>query len=323
MNILILRYSSMGDIVLTSPVIRCLRARYPEAQIAFATKASFKNLVAWNPCLSNYFLLEHDFQKHLSELKQFRPDFIVDLHHNLRTTRIKAAIRSKSRSFDKINLEKWLLVNFKWNLMPYKHVVHRYLETIADLDAPYDGNGLDFFFPTDYDDAPVCALVPPAGTFTAYAVGGQHGTKKLPADLIRTLVEQMPEPVVLLGDQKDAETIREAVSGLPNVINLCGRLDLFGSAAVLRLARRVISHDTGLMHISAALRKPVVSIWGNTVPEFGMTPFYPDDAKIPSTMLEVQDLPCRPCSKIGFETCPKGHFACMRLQDFSALNQTA
>jgi len=319
MNILILRYSSMGDIVLTSPVIRCLRARFPDADIAFATKASFKSLVAFNPYLNRYFLLEHDFQQHLSELKKFRPDFIVDLHHNLRTARIKAALRCKSYSFDKLNLEKWLLVNFKWNLMPYKHIVNRYMETVSEQGVHYDGKGLDFFFPKDYDDTAVRALIPEQNTFTAYAVGGQHGTKKLPAEQMRELLQQVQEPVVLLGDKKDAAEVQEAVEGLPNVINLCGKLDLFGSAAVLRSARRVISHDTGLMHISAALRKPIVSLWGNTVPEFGMTPFYPDDATVSHTILEVVDLLCRPCSKIGFETCPKGHFACMRNLDFSNL----
>lgn len=319
MNILILRYSSMGDIVLTSPVIRGLRTRFPDADIAFATKASFRNLVSCNPFLSRYFLLEHDFQEHLSELKKFKPDFIVDLHHNLRTARIKAAIRCKSRAFDKLNLEKWLLVNLKWNLMPYKHVVDRYMETVAEAGVVYDGKGLDFFFPEYYDETQVRALIPEPDTFIAYAVGGQHGTKKLPNDKIRELLQHIAAPVVLLGDQKDASVISDIVHDLPNVTNLCGKLDLFGSAAVLRHARTVISHDTGLMHISAALRKPIVSLWGNTVPEFGMTPFYPADAKIGGTILEVQDLPCRPCSKIGFETCPKGHFACMRNLDVSNL----
>ncbi|MBU6325945.1 MAG: glycosyltransferase family 9 protein, partial [Bacteroidetes bacterium] len=179
----------------------------------------------------------------------------------------------------------------------------------------------DFFFPEDYDDAAVRALIPEPGTFTAYAVGGQHGTKKLPADRMHELLEHVQEPVVLLGDKKDAAVVQEAVSGMSGVIDLCGKLDLFGSAAVLKLAQRVISHDTGLMHISAALHKPVLSIWGNTVPEFGMTPFYPDDATVSNTTLEVADLPCRPCSKIGFETCPKGHFACMRNIDFSGLEK--
>jgi ADP-heptose:LPS heptosyltransferase len=321
MNILILRYSSIGDIVLTSPVVRCLRKSFPEAEIAFATKTTFRNLVAYNPYLSRFFLLDRDFQHHLSELKAFKPDLIVDLHHNLRTARIKTALRCRSCSFDKLNLEKWLLVNFKWNLMPYRHVVDRYMQTLSGEGVVYDGQGLDFFFPDPYDDGPVNALLPPQNTFTAYAVGGQYGTKKLPADLMRNVLQDMSEPVVLLGDKKDATTIQEAVQDLPGVTNLCGRLDLFGSAAVLRAARRVISHDSGLMHISAALKKPIASLWGNTVPEFGMTPFYPTGISLPSTILEVKDLPCRPCSKIGFETCPRGHFACMRNLDLSALTE--
>jgi ADP-heptose:LPS heptosyltransferase len=72
------------------------------------------------------------------------------------------------------------------------------------------------------------------------------------------------------------------------------------------------------MHIAAALKKPVVSVWGNTVPAFGMTPYMPG-RESNSVILEVNDLRCRPCSKIGFDKCPKGHFQCMRGIDDQAI----
>jgi ADP-heptose:LPS heptosyltransferase len=106
-----------------------------------------------------------------------------------------------------------------------------------------------------------------------------------------------------------------------HVINLCGQLSLAQSASIVGQSARVFTHDTGLMHIAAALRKPIVSIWGSTVPAFGMYPFYPDGLDL-NTTLEVKDLSCRPCSKIGYDKCPKGHFRCMVGQDFGLMRNT-
>jgi len=317
MKFLLLRYSSIGDIVLTTPVLRCLRKQYPDAEIAFATKAKFASLLEPNPYCNHIFGLASDQPEHISALKEYNPDRVIDLHHNLRTARIKAALRKPSHSFDKLNLEKWLLVNFKWNLMPYRHIVERYLDTVADLGVHYDGEGLDYFFPAG---TPVTLPDLPEVPYYAYAVGGQHGTKRMPPDRIREALEQAQAPVVLLGDKNDAQTLHEIEKDLPLVHNHCGRYSLAESARVLQQSTAVVSHDTGLMHIAAALRKPIVSIWGNTVPDFGMTPFYPEgfDRSL-SRMIQEENLSCRPCSKIGYETCPRGHFACMRLPDISGL----
>ena len=114
-------------------------------------------------------------------------------------------------------------------------------------------------------------------------------------------------------EQEDGTTLAQ---GDPvRIYNACGKFSLHESAAILRRAHVVITHDTGLMHIAAALRKPILSLWGNTVPAFGMYPYYgkPGLATIPSSyMLEVKNLSCRPCSKIGYAACPKKHFRCMQ-----------
>jgi ADP-heptose:LPS heptosyltransferase len=317
MKFLLLRYSSIGDIVLATPVLRCLRKQFPDAEIAFATKAKFATLLEPNPHCDKVFGLGGDQPEHIGYLKEYDPDRVIDLHHNLRTARIKAALRKPSRSFDKLNLEKWLLVNFKWNLMPYRHIVERYLDAVEDLGVHYDGAGLDYYFPADAAATPKGL---PEVPFYAYAVGGQHGTKRMPPDRIRAALEQAGSPVVLLGDKNDALTLKGIENGLPMVHNHCGRYSLAESARVVEKAAVVVSHDTGLMHIAAALRKPIVSIWGNTVPDFGMTPFYPEgfDRSL-CRIIEEEELSCRPCSKIGYETCPRGHFACMRMPELDGL----
>jgi len=124
---------------------------------------------------------------------------------------------------------------------------------------------------------------------------------------------------VLLGGKAEIEETNELLAQSKfahlNLINAVGVLNLHESAEVLRLSEKVIAHDTGLMHIAAAFKKPIVCIWGNTVPELGMYPYLTQHIN-----LEVKGLSCRPCSKIGFKTCPKGHFKCMMLQNFEAIN---
>ena len=150
----------------------------------------------------------------------------------------------------------------------------------------------------------------------AFAIGAQHFTKRLPTARIIELCERLQQPVILLGGKEDAATGEEIVSYFQNrtpnneqqtiVYNACGKYNLNGSASLVRQAEKVVSHDTGLMHIAAAFQKDIISIWGNTIPEFGMYPF-----RTKYKVLEVHGLSCRPCSKIGYSKCPKGHFKCM------------
>jgi ADP-heptose:LPS heptosyltransferase len=113
----------------------------------------------------------------------------------------------------------------------------------------------------------------------------------------------------LLGGKEDA-AIAEQVYQLHknNTINLCGKLNLNQSASIIQQSHKVITSDTGLMHIAAAYKKDIISLWGNTIPEFGMGPYF---AGKNSQILEVKNLSCRPCSKLGYKKCPKGHFKCM------------
>lgn len=298
---LILRFSSIGDIVLTTPVIRCLKLQYPNAEVHYATKKNFKILVENNPYIDKYFLLEKSLNQFIKTLQSEDYDYIIDLHNNLRTSIIKLRLpKAKSYSFEKLNFKKWLLVNLKINRMPEEHIVDRYLKTTENLGIKNDLQGLDYFIPNE-------DIINLGENYIAYAIGGQHFTKKLPTERIIEICKRLNSKIVLLGGKEDEVVGNEIVKILgENIINTCGKYNLNQSASILQNANYVLTHDTGLMHIGSALKKRIISIWGNTVPAFGMYPYMTD-----YQVLENKNLSCRPCSKIGFDKCPKGHFKCM------------
>jgi ADP-heptose:LPS heptosyltransferase len=307
MKILVVRFSSIGDIVLTTPVVRCLKTQIDNAEIHYVTKNQYQSILSDNPYIDKTYFLKESLNDVVIELKKEKYDVVIDLHNNLRTRILKWRLGVKSYSFDKLNIEKWLMVNFKINHLPNKHIVDRYLETAKSLGVRNDTLGLDYFIP-EKDEVPLEWLPETHRKgFVAYAIGGQHETKKLPVAKMNELCKKINRPIVLLGGKEDfssGELVREGLGNL--IFNSCGKLNINQSASLVKKSSFVFSHDTGLMHIAAALKKEVFSIWGNTVPEFGM---YPYRTKYHS--LENMKLDCRPCSKIGFDKCPKGHFNCM------------
>ncbi len=314
-KILIIRFSSIGDIVLTSPVIRCLKLQIG-AEIHYLTKQPFVTLLENNPHVSKVFAIEKRVGEVLPILRQEKYDYIIDLHHNLRTFLIKWRLPFvKSYAFKKLNFEKWLLTNFKINRLPTTHIVDRYLETVKPLDVKNDGKGLDFFLGTAIPNSKNLVYLK-STTYIALPIGAGRKTKALTIEKIVNICQKINCRVVLLGGKQEIkkanyiETIIKATEGKENLVNLVGKCSLLESAAIVKNAKVVLTGDTGLMHIAAAFHKPIISIWGNTVPEFGMTPYYPKGMDL-NTIMEVKDLPCRPCSKIGFEDCPKGHFKCI------------
>jgi heptosyltransferase-2 len=262
----------------------------------------------------------------ITELKEEQFDYIIDLHHNLRTLRIKRALKQvKSFSFNKLNIEKWMLTALKINRMPAVHIVDRYLDTVKTLNVVNDGKGLDYFIPQK-DEVPVSDL--PMSHHAGYigvVIGAALNTKKLPLLKLQELCTLIQHPVVLLGGPEDRDDGDLIASVDPvKIYNACGKFSLNESADLVRKAKLIITHDTGLMHIAAAFHKPILSIWGNTVPAFGMTPYYGQhQAAVPARLFEVLGLSCRPCSKIGYAKCPKGHFKCMEQQDITAIAATA
>lgn len=305
---LIIRFSSIGDIVLTSPLIRCLKKQVEEAEIHYVTKAKYHDLLIANPYIDKLHFLNDHFGELVKLLRNENFDFVVDLHQNIRSFRIKSAISVPSVSINKLNFRKWLLVNVKIDRLPPDHIVERYLQTVSFCNVVYDGEGLDYFIPAGQDyQHPL-----PAGFrngFIAFIIGGTYPTKRLPPDKITEICKRINFPVILIGGADEAET-GNLITGRvrENVLNLAGKTSINESASLVKRARLVLSNDTGMMHIAAAFGKKILSFWGNTVPRFGMYPFFPHPS---SMILEVEGLRCRPCSKLGFKSCPQNHFRCM------------
>ncbi len=309
MKILVVRFSSIGDVVLTTPVIRCLKQQVPGLELHYLTKQQFQFIVQQNPYTDKVFAVQKNIKEVLPALKKEKYDYIIDLHHNLRTMQLKLALGVKTFSFNKLNYQKWLKVNLKVDKLPRVHIVDRYFETVKVLAVKNDGKGLDYFFPQK-DEVNVNELKPLLTKgFYALVAGGSYYTKQIPLSKLKEICALSDKPLVVLGGKEDAATAAQLEKEFPaKVINACGKYTLNQSASLIKQAEKVITSDTGLMHIAAAFKKDVVSLWGNTVPEFGMYAYLPG-AK--SKQLEVHKLQCRPCSKLGYKKCPKGHFKCM------------
>jgi len=315
MKFLIIRFSSIGDIVLTTPVVRCLKQQVPDAEIHYLTKFSFHKVIAANPYIDKFYYLQDNLDLLMHELKEEKYDYIIDLHHNLRTLKIKKELSVKTFSFNKLNIQKWLLTNLKINRMPNVHIVDRYLDTVKSFSVTNDDKGLDYFIPKEEEikqnDLPQAHAL----GYIGIVIGAAHATKKLPVHKLIELCTLLDHPIVLLGGPED-RSVGDEIAAVDNIkiYNACGKFSINESADLVRKAKLIITHDTGLMHIAAAFKKPVISVWGNTVSAFGMTPYYGNNP-IPTTVFEITDLGCRPCSKIGYDACPKKHFKCMEQQD--------
>jgi len=317
---LLIRFSSIGDIVLTTPVIRCLRVKYPDADIVFLTKKKFAGIVETNPYLDKVIVLEDDILDTIEVLKDEKFDAVIDLHYNLRSLRIQQALKGiPFYSFNKLNTRKWIYTAFKINMMPNVHIVDRYMETVKKLGVVNDGKGLDFFIPQNEKVKESDIPFSHSQGFIAIAIGAAHYTKKLPVDKLKALCNGIAYPIILLGGKEDVVN-GDDISSIDavKIYNACGKFSLNESADIIRRSHLVISHDTGLMHIAAAFKKTVFSVWGNTVPSFGMYP-YLTDYKI----FQVNKLWCRPCSKIGYDKCPLGHFKCMNQMDVKSIVESS
>lgn len=323
MKILIIRFSSIGDIVLTTPIVRCLKQQKPDAEIHYLTKSVFLPVLEANPYIQQVHLLDEDLNYSIEKLKQEKFDVVIDLHKNIRTARVKKALKVKSYSFPKLNVQKWFYVNLKLNLLPDGSIVERYFESVKPLGIHNDGQGLDYFIPekdkTDHKDIPMSHW---AG-YVGFVVGGSYFTKKLPIDRWKEICALSPIPIILLGGPEDRDHASEIASIDPvKIYNSCGKFNINESADLVKNSKLIISNDTGLMHVAAAFKKPIISLWGNTTPSMGMFPYFgfnnlKNNVAPNLLIVENNQLGCRPCSKIGHDQCPKRHFKCMNNLEFN------
>lgn len=314
MKILVVRFSSIGDIVLTSPVVRCIQQQLPSVEIHFLTKKSFESIVQSNPYIHKTWSIEKSIDELIPDLKAEKFDFLVDLHHNIRTKNLIRKLNIPHASFPKLNIEKWLLVNFKKPMKTNVHIVERYFKTVEKLHVVNDQQPCDFFL-LPSDEVQLRDFGVENQRFVAFAIGAQFATKRMSFAKMNEVISKIKAPILLLGGEMDREMATQLCSSNPNqpIINACGNFSLRQSASIVKQASVLLTHDTGLMHIASAFQIPIVSVWGNTVPTLGMYPYYPGNES-QFSIHEVPNLSCRPCSKIGFKSCPKKHFNCMELQ---------
>lgn len=310
MKILIVRFSSIGDIVLTTPVVRCLKQQLKGLELHYLTKQKFASVIEHNPHVDKLFTIKDSTAEITPQLKLENYDYVLDLHHNIRTLKLKMILGKKSYSFNKLNWEKFLLVNLKINKLPKKHIVDRYFETTKVFNINNDNKGLDYFI-AEKEQVDIKQVLPSnfLNGYNALVVGGSYYTKQIPLNKLIEICETSSKPLVLMGGKEDfniAEKVQQVLKD--KVFNSCGQFSINQSASIIQQSEKVITSDTGLMHIAAAYKKEIISLWGNTIPEFGMGPYFPGEN---SQILEVKNLSCRPCSKLGYKKCPKGHFKCM------------
>ncbi|MBC8319867.1 MAG: glycosyltransferase family 9 protein [Bacteroidetes bacterium] len=321
-KILLIRTSSIGDIVLTTPVVRAIKQQ-TDYELHVLTKKQYSGIYHANSHVDKV----HSFSKNITEcltgLKNEKFDIIIDLQKNLRSYQLKRKLKIKSYSFPKLNIEKWLLVNLNINKLPDEHIVDRYFKAVESLGITNDGKGLEYFIPSRDEVVPENIDPRLKDGYISFVIGGRHQTKILPSEKAALIIAKIKMPVVLLGGTDDKERGEEILKLAPNsdIFNTCGALSINQSASVVKQSDVIITNDTGLMHIAAALNKPIVSIWGNTVPEFGMYPYMPENMSS-YFISEVEGLRCRPCSKLGYQKCPKKHFKCMMDQDVDAIKES-
>ena len=294
MKVLIIRFSSIGDVVLTTPIARCLKKK-KETTVHYLIKDKFKEAIQENPNIDKVFIYKKGVSKKLIKEKY---DYIIDLQNNLNSYKIKTKLKQvKTLTVNKENIKKWLLVNTGLDLLKKQHVVDRYFKTIKRLNITNDNKGLDFFIDSSYkidkNKIPLNLKEP----YIAWAVGASYKNKILSSKQIINVCNKLNQPVLLLGGKLDFLLGQKITTETINnqVYNLCGKLSLKDSSFLVKNSRLFLTNDTGLMHIASAFKKKIISFWGCTKPSLGMYPYFAD----PHSKQLVFNPKKSPCSKLG------------------------
>ncbi len=305
-KILVIRFSSLGDILLTTPFLRILHKKYPSAKIDFCIKKSFADVVKHNPNVNDSFSWQSDeeLKTLVAELVLNNYDFVIDLQNNFRSRKIVKKLGKKTFSFAKPNVRKFLLVQFKLNLLKNeKSIPERYVEVVPELEM--DGMGLELFLPENINSEPISEK-----SVIGLAPGAFHYTKRWSIEYYAKLGNMLVNKgftIAIFGGKSDREICNSLQSKIENSIDLSSDNKLFQTASDMKKCKLIICNDSGLMHTATAVGVPVVSIFGSTVSEFGFAPF-----GVESLIIENNNLSCRPCSHIGKATCKKKHFECIK-----------
>lgn len=325
-NILIIRFSSIGDIILTSPLIRSLRTTYPNATIDFLIKEKYSELVKYNPNLSTvHELVTNEFDElrdMVGKLRAQKYDLVVDLHNSLRSRYVRWFLGAKRVAVvRKQVIPRFFLVHFKWNF--YRSIVpvaKRYLETTRLFGVTNDGNGLDVSIPTEVEEmVKIRAEKLHLGNYPlviGLTPSARHETKRWPqqryVDLGILLGKKHHAKLLIFGGRDEREYCEDiaqmvnAALGAPMAESMAGTLSLLETGSLMDYCNLLVCNDTGLLHMASARKRKVVAIYGSTVKELGFYPYVTEHR-----VVERPDVNCRPCSHIGRDACPKKHFRCM------------
>ncbi len=315
----------MGDVILTTSLTRQIMKSFPAARIDFLISSAFSEIYRYNPRISNLF--EYDKSqsafgnKHLksemiSSIGNSRYDIIIDLQNNLRSKVFSYGMHSTKYKVAKNRLNKLSLVYFKKSLAKNNIAIPEiYRNSVDDLQVNDDNRGLEIWLENekDSDDYPPFENDRKAGLDNiAIAPGAFHYTKRWRpdryADLVIRLHSEFGSEITLLGGEKDRDVCKYISAKCDFEINdLSGSVSILGTTGEIDKCNLIITNDTGVMHIAAARRTPVVAIFGSTVTGFGFAPY-----RVRNIIVE-KDVDCRPCTHIGRDRCPKKHFNCMEL----------
>jgi lipopolysaccharide heptosyltransferase II len=324
---LIIRFSSIGDILLASPLLRVLRKRLPSSQIDFVIRKDYADLVRYNPNLNHIYELDaqggfKELQKLKEKVRSENYDLIIDIHNSLRSRYIR--FFSGAKNIVVINKRiclRTILVKFKKNF--YRNIISvadRYIEPVESYNIKNDEQGLDLYISNEIISQVSERLrlfkLQRDENVIGFCPSAKHATKRWPAERfievgIR-LVDEQRAKIFLFGGVNDTvlcSSIADGINKKFNVeqaVNFSGQVTLLETAALMRYCDIVITNDSGLMHLAAAMKKKLVAIFGSTVREFGFFPTGTDHI-----VVERKGLYCRPCSPIGRRICPEGHFRCM------------
>lgn len=305
-KVIIIRLSSLGDILLTTPLIRTLKTLYPQLNIDFIVRKEYQDAIRFNPYLSQIIPINRSYNsKEINDkITNGKYDLIIDLQNNFRSRKFTRNAPCKIVRYKKPYLKRLLLVKFKVN--KFEEIIPipvRYANSIPNFTL--DNKGLELFLSPDNKNN-----LPNKINYIGLCPGSQHKTKMWPPEYFVKLGNELNKNnfgVLLFGGKNDQKICKEISNQIENSKDLSNNNDLLKLAEGIKMCKAVICNDSGLMHTALAINVPTIAIFGSTVKEFGFAPY-----KGKNLILENNLLSCRPCSHIGLDECPKKHLKCLK-----------
>lgn len=312
LKILVVRFSSIGDIILTTPILRCLKSQL-KCEIDFLTKRSYQSILLSNPNIRDIYTLEDNPNGTINFLRNKEYDIIIDLQNNLRSLKIRLGLKIKSFVVKKVNIKRYILIYFGINLLN-NHIVDRYFKTVGYLKVYNDKKGIDYIisnepqlkFKTDKD-------------YISWCIGGTYEAKKLSVKQIVNVINKLNTEVVLIGGPDEKKMAVEIIKNtMPKKVHsFCGAISIEESAFLIKKSRVFLTNDTGMMHIASAFNSPIISFWGCTKPSLGFSAYMPNK-KSENIIIEITK---RPCSKHG-KNCRFQSKGCIKEIDYTTISKT-